>query len=399
MTRMHWYVGCACDHNFVQHTAVMLTSLQLNGAVPEATILIAGFDLDRHDHDTLRAAAGEFGRDVRFVEITRDMLGALAEREWEGHYSLPIFGRLFLSDVVTQPGARLLTLDSDMIVNTSVRPLFEQNLLGDYLGAIHDTPRSDNLDYFNSGMMVIEVDGFRKHNVAERCLRWLAEQQHRPQWPDQDALNNIVGHKWHRLDRTWNRAFCGGRFDPDPITPAFYETANIAHFTGQTKPWNHAGHVGRPLYERYLAELQWQRRLYNAAARIADTNFVATAFQVFLGREPQSIEEIARYAGLRALAVVRAILHSEEFLAGTLVSLKLNAPFPTGTFEYEPTIRHIGWVTERLPLRRRDSVKEAGTSTWRSILTHLLNDEFFCDAFKLKPALAMLASVEHRMTG
>jgi lipopolysaccharide biosynthesis glycosyltransferase len=397
MMGLPWYVGCACDRNFVQHTAVMLTSLHRNGAVPEATILIAGFGLDRHDQDTLRAAAGEFGRDVRFVHITRDMLGAVADREWEGHYSLPIFGRLFLPEMITRRGARLLTLDSDMIVNRSVRPLFEMNLCGDYLAAIHDTPRTDDYDYFNSGMLVIDVDGFHKYDVANRSLCWLAGQEHRPQWPDQDALNEIVGHKWQRLDRTWNLAFCGGAFDPERITPAYYEEANIAHFTGQTKPWNDSGHVGRPLYERYLAELQWQRRLYNAAARNADTNFIVTALQVFLGRDPRSVEEVAQYTGNHALAIVRSILHSEEFLAGTLVSLKLDSPFPAGAFEGELTIRHLGWVFERLPLRCLEEIRSKVGPTWRSLLTELLNDEFFHDAFRLQPVLAMMTSVGQQM--
>ena len=394
MDKEHWYVGCACDRNFVQHTAVMLTSLHRNGDVPEATILIAGFDLDRQDHDTLRAAAGEFGRDVRFVEVTRSMLGALADREWDEHYSLPIFGRLFLPAVVTRPRGRLLTLDSDMIVNRSVRPLFELNLLGEYLGAIHDTPRTDDYNYFNSGMMVIDVDGFHKHSVTERCLRWLAEQPHRPNWPDQDALNHVVGRRWYRLDRTWNHAFCGSNFDPEPLVPALYENANIAHFTGQTKPWNDFNHPGRALYERYLAELQWQRRLYNAAGRLADTNFVVTALQVFIGRDPQGREEVARYTSLRALAVVRSILHSEEFLAGPLVSLKLDAPLPAGTFEHRPSIRHIGWATERLPLRHPREIEKVEGSTWRVLLTALLSDDFFCEAFKLAPILAMMDAVE-----
>jgi lipopolysaccharide biosynthesis glycosyltransferase len=396
MESTHWYVGCACDRNFVQHTAVMLTSLFLNGNVPEAVILIAGFDLNRHDYDMLRAAAGEFGRDVRFVEVTRDMLGALADREWDDHYSLPIFGRLFLSAMVTQPRARLLTLDSDMIVNRSVRPLLELNMLGEFIGAIHDTPRTDDYDYFNSGMMVIDVDGFRKHKIAERSLDWLLEQGCRPNWPDQDALNHVVGHRWYRLDRTWNHAFCGGAFDVDPPVPALYENANIAHFTGRTKPWNDFGHAGRTLYERYLAELQWQRRLYNAASRSADTNFVVTAFQIFFGRDPRDVDEVARYRKLPALAAVRAILHSQEFLAGTLVSLQLDSPFPAGTFHDLPTMRHYGWIVERLPLRRPSRIMMQQNSNWKSLLNELFDDEFFCDAFKLHPIIAMMKTVQDR---
>lgn len=393
MTERAWYVGCACDRNFVQHTAVMLTSLSMNGEVPEAAILIAGFDLDRHDHDTLRAAAGEFGRDVTFVEITRDMLGPVADREWEGHYSLPIFGRLFLPSLINRPGARLLTLDSDMIVNRSVRPLFELNMLGDYVAATHDTPRIDDYSYFNSGLMVINVDKFQSFDVAERCLRWLAEHPARPHWPDQDALNHVVGHKWYRLDRTWNLAFCGSRFDEEPISPAFYETANIAHFTGQTKPWNDSGHVGRPLYERYLAELQWRKRLYNAASRNADTNFIATAIEVFLGREARS-SDVEHHAGARAFAIVRAIVQSEEFLAGTLVALRLDAAFPTGTFQGAPSLRQVRWAVDRLPLRTTAFLLKAERITWREMLSHLLTDDFFCDAFRLKSTMAMMASVE-----
>ena len=65
-----WFVGCACDRAFVQHTSVMLTSLAVNGGVPEATIIVAAFDLAPEDYEAIRAHAGTMRNHVRFVDVT-----------------------------------------------------------------------------------------------------------------------------------------------------------------------------------------------------------------------------------------------------------------------------------------------------------------------------------------
>lgn len=230
----------------------MLTSLDLNGQVPEAVVIIAGFGLTAEDRVMLSAGAGK--RKVIFADITREKLHQVDQGRYTDEYPLPVLGRLFVADYVDRPGARLVTLDSDMIVNASFRPLVDRDLGKEYFAAIHDPPRVNDRTYFNSGLTMFDVDTYRYYDVGNRCLRWLSSSENHPHFPDQDALNAVVGHSWHRLARTWNY-FC---YNDAGFTLEDLETCKVAHFAGP-KPWNDPHHTAFTLYNRYLHNLH--RRL------------------------------------------------------------------------------------------------------------------------------------------
>lgn len=252
MNQQPLFIGCACDRNFVEPTATMLTSLDVNGEVPEAAVIVAGFGLDDDDRVMLRAGAGD--RRVIFADITPETVGEVNQGRYTEEYPLPVLGRLFVANYVDRRGARLVTLDSDMIVNASLRPLVDRDLGSEYFAAIHDTPRVSELTYFNSGLTMFDVDTYKFYDVGRRCLQWLGSIEHHPHFPDQDALNATIGHSWHRLARTWNYFCC----DDAGFTPEDLETCKIAHFAGP-KPWNFPNHTGAKLYRRYNNQLH--RRL------------------------------------------------------------------------------------------------------------------------------------------
>jgi len=252
------YIGLACDHNFVEHTAVTLTSLDMNADLPDATIILAGFDLTDNDRAMLRAAAGT--REVRLIDVTPDMVHEVNPASFTAWYPLAVLGRLLVADQVDVPNARMVTMDSDMIVNGSLRPLVYRDLENNYFAAAHDAPRVHDLGYFNSGLTLFDVDMYKHHDVARRCLRWLREQERIPGYPDQDALNHIVGHLWHRLSRTWNYF----NYEPSGFTTEDFTLCRIAHFAGP-KPWHYPDHPGLPLYRRYAAEMHRRTTLSNLA--------------------------------------------------------------------------------------------------------------------------------------
>jgi lipopolysaccharide biosynthesis glycosyltransferase len=375
-----WFIGCACDRKFVLHTAAMLTSLDINGGVPEATIIVAAFDLDEDDKDILRVGAGGTGRRIRFIDVDREMLNAVAHHSFRSAYPMPVLGRLLIPGSIKEQGARLLTLDSDMIVNKSVRSLFELNMHDMFVGAIHDVPRIEDYDYFNSGMMLIEVDAFNGHDIGPRAIQWLAEQTSHPTFPDQDALNSVVGHKWYRLDRKWNWYYNGPDRGDLPLSLDHYEAANIAHFTAG-KPWDYYYHPGRPLYERYRAKLDERMALHQVRQNHVDQNFVMTAREVLLGIEPEDLP--APMLGLSAEQTLRSIVQSRAFAFDTLIPLRLNTPFTAPAFHGVPNIRHRSWCADRLPLRwnTRERIVRAGT--WRELLTMVIEDERFRDQLSI----------------
>ena len=245
------FIGCATNRKFVEHTAVMLTSLDMNGAVPDARIILAGFNLQQDDHTILRAAVGQ--HDLRIVDVTRDMLEEVHPHRFTTWYPLSVLGRLLVADYVDVPGARMVTLDSDMIVNESLQLLVNRDLGEHYFAAAHDAPRFHDLNYFNSGLTLFDVDTYQYWNVGHRSLQWIGEQEHQPGYPDQDALNAVVGHLWHRLARTWNYF----NYENSGFVPEDYELCRVAHFAGP-KPWHFEHHPGLMLYQRYLEQLHYR---------------------------------------------------------------------------------------------------------------------------------------------
>ena len=211
----------------------------------------------------LQAGAGR--REVVFLDITRQSLELLDPQHYTDEYPLPVLGRLFVADAVAETGARMVTLDSDMIVNASLRPLVDRDLGSEFFAAIHDPPRVDDRTYFNSGLTMFDVDGYKHHQIGHRSIRWLADVRHRPHFPDQDALNEIVGHSWHRLARTWNY-FC---YNAAGFTAEDLETCKIAHFAGP-KPWNDPAHTARAQYDRYREALK--RRIDQPIIEQSETN-------------------------------------------------------------------------------------------------------------------------------
>ena len=246
------FIGCATDTRFVVPTAVMLSSVDINGAVPNATVLVAAFGLSDDDRRVIRAGAGGLAARLQFIDIEHAMTSHI-ERTFSEQYSPAIFGRFFFVDRIHGAGARLLFLDSDMIVNASLLPVFNMDLGVEFFAAVHDSPRKEDMNYFNAGMMFVDVDGFKQHNISARCLDWLAINPNAAMG-DQDALNEIVGNCWYRLDSCWNRYLAEER----PMNLHDYESARIAHFANE-KPWNNPNHAGAKLYDRYLNELN--RRL------------------------------------------------------------------------------------------------------------------------------------------
>lgn len=389
-SQVRWFIGCACDRNYVEHTAVTLASIDMNGNVPEAEVLVAGFGLSAADRATLRAGAGRLSLRMRIIDITPAMLNGLNGEGWAHEYPLAVLGRLFLPDVVQGSNARLITIDSDMIVNVSLRPLFQLRLFGSFLAACHDVPRHDDLNYFNSGLMVIDVDGYKRHDISVRSLQWLAEQETPPKWPDQDALNVVVGHIWYRLDHRWN--FHCNYAKPRAIITADYEEAFIAHFAA-SKPWNDVTHPGLPLYRRYRDELDRRIHVSEAIANHADPAFIATAFEILLGREPDGDAEYLTYSRFTASELIRRLVNSTRFVKATLLPLVFDDPFEGGRFGRELTSRHKLWAADRLHLLPHTVDRLGAAETWREFLLAIIGDPDFRRKTGSAPLLALAEGV------
>lgn len=105
-----------------------------------------------------------------------------------------------------------------------------------------------NLDplapYFNSGVMLIDLDGGRAESIADQCFSMLEKHRKYVRFCDQYALNIALTGRWGMLPMRWNSS--AQRMDiPDAshcfLSPEAFEEARgrpeVIHYTGPMKPW------------------------------------------------------------------------------------------------------------------------------------------------------------------
>lgn len=198
-------------------------------------------------------------------QVTAD----LAQHYHNKRYHISVCYRIFLADLLPTTLDRVLYLDCDILVRGNLSPLYDRPLSADTaVAAVRDEPiyfagkhprrvqHELREAYFNSGVLLINLAYWRKHNVSATCVTHYRQAPADYPFPDQDLLNEALqGHVDH-ISPHWN---CLSYF----FTHQFYEkpgigtidydllhTAPIIHFINRNKPWT--ARCTHPYREAYL---------------------------------------------------------------------------------------------------------------------------------------------------
>jgi lipopolysaccharide biosynthesis glycosyltransferase len=190
---------------------------------------------------------------ITFHEVAGPRLDALPS---QSRFTAAMWHRFFLPELLDK-GDKLLYLDADTIVCSSLKPLWRTNLSGYWLGAVTNVfqpnhrarPKSLGLPsrdvYFNSGVLLMNLAEMRRDRITDRLLALVAERGKEFEWPDQDALNLVLGERRLRLHPRWNatnalrQEWSKGTFERWERQRALH-LPSIRHFEGPdaNKPWH-----------------------------------------------------------------------------------------------------------------------------------------------------------------
>ena len=163
---------------------------------------------------------------------------------WETReYISPMtYARYFIPDHISED--KVLYLDSDLIVNQSLRSLFEIELYEHLLAAAWDT---DGIS-FNAGVMLINNKKWCQEKLKERLIeqsivtiKEVEEGRFENFNGDQTILNQVCSNQWLELDKEFN-------LQVGHDVTAFYNkwenyfnelvSPSIIHFVSYRKPWS-----------------------------------------------------------------------------------------------------------------------------------------------------------------
>lgn len=267
------------DKNYIPPLQVMLTSLYMNNPGEDVELYLLHSKLQEKELEPLEKQCGRLGYKFFPVKIEDSWFSQAPVTK---QYPREMYYRLLAPCFLPQKLHRTLYLDPDILVINSLRPLWETDMKGRLFAAAAHTGKTNlanNINqvrlgtthkYFNSGVLLINLDQGRKEILPEEIFRYAGEHAKELLLPDQDILNAVFGSRTLELDDyLWNydaRNYStyllrsGGVCDMDWVMG----NTGILHFCGKTKPWQ-AGYMHRfgILYKHYM---QINRRLDQSLA-------------------------------------------------------------------------------------------------------------------------------------
>lgn len=247
----------SCDDNYAQHAGVVIASILCNAKSQDSLsfyILDGGISQDKKD----KILSLKTNRDclINFVEINEDDFEDYKVVNTHKYLTLPAFYRLKLPQLLPDVN-RVIYLDCDVIVNSSLSELFNTNMGECSIAGVHDIDKKDvreNPTCVNSGVLVMDLANMRKYNIQEKFLEWTKNNIARIKKGDQQIINETLRGKIKILDDRWNVQ--SSNFSN---RSSFTQKPKIVHFVARKKPWHYASFsYHRDLYFKYLQLTPWK---------------------------------------------------------------------------------------------------------------------------------------------
>ena len=236
------------DDGYAPYLHVALISLIKNASKDRRyKIIVVYQELNEENRNNLAKLVEDypnFEMEFKFMKQSLDMITDRIENRLRSDYfTMTIYFRIFIPDMYPEYD-KAIYIDSDIIVPGDISELYDtdmhDNLIGVVTdGSVNDVPElqrymTESLglklgDYFNSGMLLMNMKELRNVHLAEHFLYLLNKYHFDCVAPDQDYLNSMCYGKIDFLDSCWDAM-------PNRNKPEI-ENPKIIHYNLFDKPW------------------------------------------------------------------------------------------------------------------------------------------------------------------
>ncbi len=265
MNRNIAHIAYASDDRFAEILGVSLVSLYENSKdMEELAVYVLDSGIKDESKYRIESISRKYDRSNPMWIKVQDISKVLSIDVAIDRGSLSQYARLFVSSSLPTDLDRVLYLDCDIVINKSIRELWNLDLHGKTIGALLDAfspyyrmniGLQKNDIMFNSGVMLIDFRRWKEQNVEERLLKFIKGKNGKIQQGDQGALNAVLSHDTYCFEPRFNSVTIYHDFNYDEMMiyrkPAegFYgedkikeavENPSIIHFTTSflsKRPW------------------------------------------------------------------------------------------------------------------------------------------------------------------
>jgi lipopolysaccharide biosynthesis glycosyltransferase len=161
------------------------------------------------------------------------------------HLTKSTYARIFLEKLIPLNFKKCLYMDIDVLIKQDLNGLLNLEVEKSIIALPYkQIPTANsrffsNSDYFNAGVMLINLEKWRRDCVMKKSLE-IIEEHGSFEYADQDVLNIVLKDNWQYLNEKFNYIVPRKKGEPKVVNPV------VIHFAGFGKPWKRpCGKYGR----------------------------------------------------------------------------------------------------------------------------------------------------------
>jgi len=263
-------IVCIADDKYSMPLAVVLCSIVENlKKYKKVHAIVVGGGISPQNRKRVSDSVCSSKIDLEWIVPDKEFTDKLKNLKTFAWLNIMTYYRLILPDLLEKDHKKVIVLDTDVIVKGDISQLWDEDLDDQYVAAAQNLDwfvsssrglmnykqlgLDPKLKYFNAGVMVVNLENWRRDATASKILHYLVENDDYIRWCDQDGLNAVLAGQWKEVDALWNYEAIPNPYDEEKICKA-----NILHFTGPKKPWHHKfSHPTQDLFFEYLDKTDW----------------------------------------------------------------------------------------------------------------------------------------------
>lgn len=258
------------NENYIPYLNVMLRSLIDSNTDCHFHIYLLHRSMSETAAESTKRIIGA-GGELHMIKVA-DI--DLSEAPTTARYPQEIYYRIFAAKYLPSDIDKILYLDPDIIVNGSVKELYDTDM-DDYFfaaashnGALMHKVNEIRLDiestepYINSGVMLMNLKKLRKEQDYKEVFEFIEKRKNLLILPDQDIISALYGSRILELDpfvynMTERLYILRAQLEKEIDMEWVRKNSVIIHYCGKNKPWkrNYIGHLD-VFYNETLSKLK-----------------------------------------------------------------------------------------------------------------------------------------------
>ncbi len=232
------------DDNYLPFLAVSIRSL-IDNLSPNAKCDIYVLNNGLCPRNARRLAEMETNRvKIKLTDVTAKLAPLAKKLNLRDYYTASIYFRLFIPSLFPKY-RKAIYIDADTVINGDVSALYRVPLGNRLVAAVSDDIIESHedfrryaedglgipyLEYFNSGVMLMNLEQFRRQEIEDKFVYLLNRYHFDTVCPDQDYLNVLCREQVLFLNKGWNKMSIDARYDGEP---------QLIHYNMFYKPWQY----------------------------------------------------------------------------------------------------------------------------------------------------------------